>query len=196
MIEAVKIKEAGYEESILGFGMAMKPRSAKLDDWWTAERFNKVEKTAVANAGRGKGHDKFLRGIVTWWVLDLPRFFSQEHATYKVGTVTLSASTMHRITYEPVTINSFDIDELELIDVQVLEDLIHRINDAVERKDLLTAKRLLPESYMLEQVWVANYAVLNTIIQQRHNHRLAGWQELIKAFQTQVDHPELLVEVK
>ena len=194
MIKAKKLNEAGYKEAILGFSIAMKPRSADLAAWWTTERFVKVEKTALVNAPRGKGHNKFLRAIQTWWHLDLPRFFSQEHATYKVGTTTLSASTMHRITYEPVTMNCFDYENLLVSEYNALECIIASINMAVERKDLLTAKRLLPESYMLEQVWCANYAVLRTIIEQRHDHRLKGWQELISAFLTQCDHPELLNE--
>lgn len=193
IIGAVKLNEAGFDEAILGFGMAMKPRSVELSEWWTTERYTRVLKTATKNAGRGHGHDKFLRMIQTWWHLDLPRFFSQEHATYKVGTVTCSASTMHRITYEPVTLKSFDIGGLGPRDIICLQNLLDRINVAVEQKDLHRAKRMLPESYMLEQIWCANYAVLNTIISQRKGHRLPHWQRLIDSFYEQVDHPEFLV---
>ncbi len=194
MIKARLLEEAGYNSSILGFGMAMKPRSADVTKWWDEARCERVTKTAEVNAGRGMGHDKFLRGIMTWWLLDLPRFFSQEHATYKVGTVTMSASTMHRITYEPVTLDSFDTTDLNDDDEWALQLLLDQINNAVNKKELKRAKKMLPESYMLEQVWVASYAVLNCIIQQRHNHRLEGWQELIAAFREQVEHPELLVD--
>ncbi len=192
MIKITKLKEAGYEESILGFGMAMKPRSATLEDWWTKEKFEKVEKTAIVNAGRGRGHDKFLRAIQTWWLLDMPRFMSQEFATYKIGTVSLSASTMHRITYEPVTLDCFDTSALEPVDINSMHMIISSINQAVEAKNLLKAKQLLPESYMLEQVWCASYAVLDCIIKQRWNHRLSGWQEFISGVLNQVDHPQLL----
>jgi len=194
MLKATKLNESGYDESILGFGMAMKPRSARLDGWWSNDRRKQVERTAEINAHRDGGHNKFLRGIMTWWHLDMPRFMSQEFATYKIGTVSLSASTMHRITYEPATMDCFDgIDVLDYRDMEALTVIVEAVNRAVERKDLLTAKRLLPESYMLEQVFVCSYAVLREIIKQRHDHRLAGWQEFIASVMNQVDHPELLM---
>ena len=195
MLKATKIEEAGYEAALLGFGMAMKPRSAKLDEWWYIDKQLQVQKAAEKNAGRGKGHDKFLRMIQTWWHLDMTRFLSQEFATYKVGTVTSSASTMHRLCYEPLTIDSFYTDMLFIEDLKALQNLIDRINVAIASNDLNRAKAMLPESYMLEQVWNANYAVLNCIISQRHNHRMAGWQHLIQCFRDQVDHPELLIQI-
>ena len=193
MIKANKIDEAGYNVALLGFGMAMKPRSAQLNEWWNIKRQQQVQKTAIANAGRGKGHDKFLRMIQTWWHLDMTRFLSQEFATYKIGTTTSSASTMHRLCYEPLTINSFFTDALDYHDIVCLQQLINRINRAINNEQLLKAKSMLPESYMLEQIWNANYAVLNCIIAQRHNHRMSGWQHLIQCFYDQVDHPELLI---
>ena len=196
MIKALLLKEAGYNEALLGFGLAMKPRSAEISDWWTREKENKVARTFEANAGRCNGHDKGLRMIQTWWHLDMPRFLSQEFATYKVGTTSSSASTMHRGVYEPVTIDCFDTTGFDSSDTLAMDFIIERMNFAIEDKDLVKFKKLLPESYMLEQIWNANYAVLNAIIAQRHNHRLEGWQELIVAFRTQVAHPELLIGPK
>jgi len=193
MLKAFKIEEAGYSSAVLGFGMAMKPRSVALADWWTEKKKEKVQHAALANAGRGRGHDKFLRMIQTWWHLDMTRFLSQEFATYKVGTTTSSASTMHRLCYEPITLESFYLDGLDDDDTKALQNLLDRINIAIGHNQLKKAKQLLPESYMLEQVWNANYAVLNCIINQRYNHRMSGWQTLINAFRAQVDHPELLV---
>ncbi len=195
MLLANKIEEAGYSSAILGFGMAMKPRSAKLVKWWDKAKELQVQKAAKANAGRGKGHDKFLRMIQTWWHLDMTRFLSQEFATYKIGTTTSSSSTMHRLCYEPLTLESFYTEPLNEFDILSLQGLIDRINMAIFDKELLKAKSMLPESYMLEQIWNANYAVLNCIIAQRHDHKMEGWQTLIQCFRNQVNHPELLVSI-
>ena len=196
MLTAMKLEESGYESAMIGFAMAFKKRSIDFDDWFTDDMFLRTEKVAQANAGRGGGHDKALRMIHVSWLIDCTRFFCQELSTYKIGTVTSSASTMHRLCSEPLTLDSFFIDALNDEDIKSLQGLIDRINIAIVDKDLLKAKSLLPESYMLEQIWSANYQVLNTIIAQRSNHKMSGWQELIKCFREQCDHPELLIGYK
>ena len=196
MLKAMKLDEAGYESALIGLSMAMKHRTVEFDDWWSDDKFLRSEHVARANAGRGKGHDKYLRMIQTWWLLDMTRFLSQEFATYKVGTVTSSASTMHRLCSEPLTLDSFSIDALNEEDIKAMQFLIDRINDAIDKDELLRAKKMLPEGYMLEQVWNCNYAVINCIIAQRSNHKMSGWSELIKCFREQCDHPELLIGYK
>ena len=119
--------------------------------------------------------------------------------TYKIGTVANSTSTMHKLTSKPITLDSFEIDDLnsDLVyyslspaqggpasnDIGMLSDLLIEQLEFlrqkyVETKDKKYWKELvrwLPESWLQTRTWTANYEVIRSICLQRRNHKLNEW---------------------
>jgi hypothetical protein len=204
-------QEAGYDLALYGFSLSYKDRAIKPDDWWcnwhipggshhpficpqetscddctTAQRVNKIQKTVEANAGRGKGHDKFLRQIVLWIDIEAPRYWWSEFDTYKIGTVAQSESTMHTLSKRDITADDFE-EEPTAFSKEAFNEI--RQAPYFDTHDL---KVELPESYLQRRLVTLNYAVLRCILEQRKNHRLPEWSFFIKEIQDQVEHPGLL----
>ena len=64
----------------------------------------------------GPEHRKFLRQIFISVKITAPLYIWKEVDTYKIGTTANSTSTMHTIEKKPITLESFEIDDLEFID--------------------------------------------------------------------------------
>ena len=64
----------------------------------------------LANAG--PDHGKFLRMITVSLDITAPLYWWKEHDQYKVGTVTNSCSTMHRLMAKPFEMADFSFDKL------------------------------------------------------------------------------------
>lgn len=142
----------------------------------------------------GTEHRKFLRMIHVQLNVCLPRFLLQELDTYKVGTVTNSCSTMHKL-LDKVNTRKFTLDDFvyyeedkeELLKtIDKLNSLREEFTAAKEEKNtelcnhlLKRAKTILPESYCLPRIMDMNYETLRTIYHQRKNHRLNElWNEI------------------
>ena len=61
----------------------------------------------------GPEHRKFLRQIFVTVDITAPFYWWKEFDTYKVGTVSNSCSTMHKLTSYPITIENFELDDYE-----------------------------------------------------------------------------------
>ena len=61
----------------------------------------------------GSEHRKFLRQIIICFDLEAPLYFWKEFDTYKVGTVSNSTSTMHKLSSTPITLDCFETDDYE-----------------------------------------------------------------------------------
>ena len=113
---------------------------------------------------------------------------------YKIGTVTDSTSTMHKLTSKPITLESFEIDDFnpEIVYYEIpgaqnnidmfadfmIEQLEFLRQKYLETKDKRYWKELvrwLPESWLQTRTWSANYEVVRSICQQRRNHKLNEW---------------------
>lgn len=147
--------------------------------------WNRVSKLLRSLAGRGGGHDKFLRMIYVWVDIDAPRYWWSQMDTYKVGTVALSESTMHTLTKRVLTPADFA--------PHVSPDAIAIVNEYIENKDWGGAKANLPEGFLQRRIWSANYATLQNIIRQRSKHRLPEWRKFCDEILRQAQHPEFLV---
>ena len=182
------IEEAGYNTALYGFSLSYKDRATPRVRWWTHDRALGVANTAIANAGIGKGHDKFLRQVMVWVDVEAPRYWWSEFDTYKVGVVAQSESTMHTIMKRPLDTDDFE----RLMSDTMLKEVNLRMAEAKEENDIGWAKAYLPESYLQRRVVSLNYAVLRCIIDQRANHKLPEWSTFIAAIYAQCEHPELL----
>ena len=61
----------------------------------------------------GSEHRKFLRQIIICFDLEAPLYFWKEFDTYKIGTVSNSTSTMHKLASIPITLDCFETDDYE-----------------------------------------------------------------------------------
>ena len=65
----------------------------------------------------GSEHRKFLRQIFVSVDITAPLYWWKEFDTYKIGTVSNSTSTMHKLASTPITTDCFEMDDFsEIID--------------------------------------------------------------------------------
>ncbi len=165
----------------------------------------------------GAEHRKFLRMIHVQMDIEAPLYWWKEFETYKIGTVSNSCSTMHKIHEKEFTIDDFSHEHLIVSDsvnhidmVAWLQEQINVLNEwrrtflDVKNSDVSseTAKRywwqmiqLLPSSYNQLRTVDLNYEVLLNQYFQRKNHKLDEWRiycEQIKCFPYLNDFIEVL----
>ena len=146
----------------------------------------------------GPVHAKYRRMIVVYLDITAPLYWWKEFDTYKVGTVSNSCSTMHKIHDREFTIDDFsceyliddyerkhDVDDWEYF--TTLKIVIDSLNCA--RNEYLRTEdkkywwqmiQLLPSSYNQKRTIMLNYEVLVGIYKWRHNHKLDEWVEFCK----------------
>lgn len=188
-MEVIVLEECGYNQAALGMSLSFKDRATPLDKWWTAERFDRMTKTLEANAGRGKGHDKFLRQMMVWLTIEAPRYWWSEFDTYKVGTVAQSESTMHTLSRRYMTIEDCVYTQFNK---GLIEEQVALFNRCVDEGTVQEIKQMVPEAYKQRRIVSLNYAVLGCIISQRDKHRLPEWHTFISSIRSQVKYSELL----
>ena len=137
----------------------------------------------------GSEHRKFLRQIFVSVDITAPLYWWKEFDTYKVGTVSNSTSTMHKLASTPITIDCFEMDGFsEIIDnfkidlswqtiVTYLEQLRQRYNETKDKRYWKELIRLLPESWLQKRTITMNYENILNMYRQRKNHKLAEWSK-------------------
>ena len=136
----------------------------------------------------GSEHRKFLRQIFVSVDITAPLFWWKEFDTYKIGTVSNSCSTMHKLASTPITIDCFEMgnfEDLRLFDISTvweilifdLERLRKSYNETKDKRYWKELIRLLPESWLQKRTITMNYENLLTIYRQRKNHKLTEWSK-------------------
>ena len=145
----------------------------------------------------GSDHRKFMRQIFVSVDITAPLYWWKEFDTYKVGTVAVSTSTMHKLASTPITKDCFEMDDaiqevhtdlafygvdfysmwISLIDF--CENLRQKYNETKDKcywKELI---RLLPESWLQKRTVTMNYENLLVICSrgQRRFHKLTEWSK-------------------
>ena len=144
--------------------------------------------SALANSGADDG--KFLRMIHVQLDVTAPLYWHKEADQYKVGTVTDSCSTMHKIHAKEFTLDDFSHEHLysPLHDLKPTVDLLNvyreRFLDTKDKEDWWQLIQLLPSSYNQRRTWDLNYAVLRNIYHARRNHKLDEWHTLCDWIET------------
>ena len=150
----------------------------------------------------GDDHGKFARFINVTVDITAPLYWWKEFDTYKVGTVSNSCSTMHKIHEKEFTTLDFSDEHLlngraytdiydqdgrriSMAPSELLGHIINYLN--LYRKLYLRTKdkeywwqmiQLLPSSYNQRRTMQFNYQVLNRIYNARKNHKLDEWHEV------------------
>lgn len=184
-MEVTILKEEGYDLALRGMSYSFRDRAVPVDQWWEEQR-PKAVKRAELLAGKGAGHDKFLRQICLWVDIEASRGWWSEFDTYKVGTVANSESTMHKLSKREPRLDDFE----EGTDQRVITAFHYVWLD--NKDDINTLKMNLPEGYLQRRLVTMNYDTLQNIITQRLGHRLKWWKFFIDAILAKVQHPELL----
>lgn len=130
----------------------------------------------------GDDHGKFARFINVAVDITAPLYWWKEFDTYKVGTVSNSCSTMHKIHEKEFSVDDFSHEHLDKYPIELLSETIRVLN--VARREFLETKdkkywwyliQLLPMSYNQRRTVQLNYQVLNRIYNARKTHKLDEW---------------------
>lgn len=156
----------------------------------------------------GTEHRKFLRMLHVQMDIEAPLYWWKEFETYKIGTVSNSCSTMHKIAANEFTLDDFshehigDVPNCDPMYYAALEGTIMALNEA--RRCFIDTKdkkfwwqmiQLLPSSYNQLRTVDLNYEVLLNQYFQRKDHKLDEWRiycEQIKCFPYLNDFIEVL----
>lgn len=152
----------------------------------------------LSNAG--PEHRKYMRMMPVYVRITAPLYWWKEFDTYKVGTVSNSCSTMHKIQEKEFTLEDFSTEHICIWQsMDVLKDTIDALNvfrdvylnggnlryengniKCFGKKDKeiwWQLIQLLPSSYNQTRNVMLNYEVLANIYRQRKNHKLDEWRE-------------------
>ena len=178
------MEEAGYKSAAMGFSLSYKT---------TIER----AKVLLPKFAFGKsGERKFLESIYTWWNVVAPRGVWQEMDTYRISTKQ-SESTMHTLCKKSVTQDDYEypIDDEYLAKLNKLINEYKECKDPSQRRHLkVLIKNANPEGYLQRREWCINYAVIQNIYNQRHDHELPQWHYFLCHVVAQLEHPEFIIE--
>lgn len=153
-------------------------------------------------AKAGDEHAKFRRMLTVTMDIIAPLYFWKEFDTYKVGTVSNSCSTMHKIHSKEFTLDDFSIEHLYTNNLEAFGTIISALNEArevylhtKEKEDWWQMIQLLPSSYNQRRTVQLNYEVLNHIYHQRLGHKLNEWREFCDYILKTLPYSEELIEV-
>lgn len=150
----------------------------------------------------GTDHRKYMRMMPVYARITAPLYWLKEFDTYKVGTVSNSCSTMHKIHSKEFTLDDFSCEHLDLDNYDLLKKTIVRLNcyrdiyinggiveypdcgrqtfESKSKKIWWQMIQLLPSSYNQTRNIMMNYEVLANIYKARKNHKLDEWREFCK----------------
>lgn len=149
----------------------------------------------------GTDHRKFMRMMPVYVRITAPLYWWKEFDTYKVGTVTNSCSTMHKIVAKEFTMDDFSCEKLNRIGTSSLWDTIDILNmartlyleggdykgehyDSKDKQVWWQMIQLLPSSYNQTRNVMLNYEILSNIYKSRKEHKLDEWREFCRWIET------------
>lgn len=149
----------------------------------------------------GPDDRKYLRQIFVSVDITAPLYWWKEMDQYKVGTVTNSCSTMHKIASKEFTLDDFSIEHLYEDVIKVpFNSIIDCLNffrglylQHHDKDDWWQLIQLLPSSYNQKRTWTANYEVLCNIYNARKNHKLDEWHTFCDAIENLPYAKELII---
>lgn len=150
-------------------------------------------------AKAGTDHRKYMRMMPIYVRITAPLYWWKEFDTYKVGTVTNSCSTMHKIQSKEFIPEDFSTEHLSYQLKQILETIMDELNDARliylrtrKKDDWWQMIQLLPSSYNQTRNVMLNYEVLSNMYHSRKNHKLDEWREFCKWIE-ELPYAELII---
>ena len=218
---------------VWGFEHAIRGMRNPLESWEKSDSIILIEQDEnkdfreVAKIGKndlelmqklikaGSEHRKFLRQIFCSVDITAPLFWWKETDQYKIGTVSNSTSTMHKLASTPITIGCFEMDDFSIFEtnsndneksmnsfefwnlylIPYLEKLRVLFNETKDKRYWRELIRLLPESWLQKRTITMNYENILNMYQQRcvHLHKLTEWSVDFKAWVKTLPYAEELI---
>jgi hypothetical protein len=129
---------------------------------------------------RGSEHRKFLRQIMIWVRVTLPRYVWQELDTYKVATTRNSCSTMNKLGHMDLDQYDFEdpVPDAVLNNINALAKVLREAKQTKEdvRGARVQLKNDLPEGYLQRAMYSMSYETALSMLLQRERHRLPQWR--------------------
>lgn len=187
-ISMIKIENAvttGWQAAIRGMRNPMNSW-LKIDSF--DDKLGENDRELMKKLERsGSDHAKYRRMIVVTMDIVAPLYWWKEFDTYKVGTVTNSCSTMHKIAEKEFTLEDFSHEHMNIASETCLETTIGYLNlfrqsflENHDKDNWWQMIQLLPSSYNQRRTILLNYEVLANIYKSRKNHKLDEWREFCK----------------
>lgn len=162
----------------------------------------------------GDEHAKFMRMIHVSMDILAPLYFWKQADTYKVGFITNSCSTMHKIQAKELVLDDFSHEHVlrdNSVTVNYVKNdfrILNNLQWLMLTIDLLNAMReayldtknkdfwwqmiqLLPDSYNQLRTCDTNYATLRKMYHQRKGHKLDEWNDF-RAWVETLPYSELI----
>ena len=226
MINIENTQVFGWEAAIRGMRNPMNSWEKSDSSWVADDNFNESTKhysyryligtndhdLMMRLVMAGDEHAKFMRMIHVQMDILAPLYWWKQADTYKVGFVTNSCSTMHKIQAKEFVWDDFSNEHLDDEYICATDNPMYKIGDfylpeytaadiqtlTIEamnyyRKRYLETKdkkywwqmiQLLPDSYNQLRTCDTNYATLRKMYHQRKGHKLDEWNSLIEWIET------------
>lgn len=147
----------------------------------------------------GDEHAKFMRMIHVSMDILAPLYWWKQADTYKVGFVTNSCSTMHKIQAKEFVLEDFSTEHLINGTSKImLRGVIGLMNqyrnqylDTNNKEYWWQLIQLLPDSYNQLRTCDTNYATLRKMYHQRKGHKLDEWNDF-RAWVETLPYSELI----
>lgn len=182
---------------IWGFEHAVRGMRNPMNSWDKSDTFVDYDLVLLGKKDKelmkrlvhaGPSHRKFLRQIFVSVDITAPLYWWKEFDTYKVGTVSNSCSTMHKIHDKEFTLDDFSVEHLndDVLD-KPFKDIISCLNffrqlyiQDHDKDNWWQMIQLLPSSYNQKRTVTMNYENLLNIYETRRNHKLDEWKDFCK----------------
>lgn len=184
----------GFEHALRGMRNPMnswnksdsfqQPRKEFTDDFIIGTNDLKLAQSLIR---AGSEHRKFMRQIFVSVDITAPMYWWKEFDTYKVGTVSNSTSTMHKLASTQITRECFELDDfaddesLKALPsnwdkiIGTLETIRLCYLETKDKKYWRALIQMLPESWLQKRTITMNYENVYSMIRQRKNHKLTEW---------------------
>ena len=175
------------------------------------------QKLMMNLAKAGSTDAKYRRMINVTMDVTAPLYWWKEFDTYKVGTVANSTSTMHKLAAEPITMDKFEFDNLDVVidsytsphggeSIRIFEDYAEDIIDMCENLRLKFKEtgdavywkaliQILPSAFLQTRTITMSYANLRNIYFQRKNHKLKEWHQFCEDWLPTLPYAKQLILV-
>ena len=185
MLTIENVEIFGYKAAIRGMRNPMNSWSKSDSD---ADLIGQNDEQLMLALAKAPEERKYLRMIHVQLDVTAPLYWWKEFDTYKIGTVSNSCSTMHKIAAKEFTLDDFshehigDVPNCDPMYYAALEGTIMSLNEA--RRCFIDTKdkkywwqmiQLLPSSYNQRRTIDLNFEVLLKQYRERNNHKLDEW---------------------
>ena len=141
-------------------------------------------------AESGTDHRKYLRAMHVQMDITAPLYWWKEFDTYKIGTVSNSCSTMHKIQEKEFTLDDFSHEQLDEKSLGVLKMVVANLNECrvlydygyekigvfpKEKSYWYNMIQMLPSSYNQKRSIDVTYEACANMYHGRRYHKLDEW---------------------